>query len=737
MPKKPRKFGAFAGVFTPSVLTILGVIMYLRLGWVTAVAGLWGLVAIIMLSHIISVTTGLSISSIATDKKIKAGGIYYILSRSLGLPIGGSIGITLFVGTALSISMYIVGFTENFISIPFIRNYIDLFPFFSEHAIRAIGTMVLIVLVLLALIGTDLAIKTQFFILGAIALSLISILIGFFTYSGGGTNATQTIPPFQNYSFQVVFAIFFPAVTGFTAGVAMSGDLKDPKSDIPRGTLLSILTGMVIYLSIGLGFYFFIDQDLMLNNYNFLLTIAFVPVLVIAGIWGATLSSALGGILGAPRIIQAIARDRIVPRILGRGQGVNNEPRTALIFTFVLAEVGILIGDLNAIASLVTMFYLTAYGFINLSFALEKWASADFRPSFRISMWVGIIGFLACFIVMIELNKIAMIGAMVILTLIYIFISRKQLHLAMGDVWPSVAASLLRKMLTSLDKQHLSERNWRANILLFSGGSKNRPHLIHFGKWLVGRHGLISNFDLIENKSSKILFSKSEQSFEEDQLAQEEGIFSRRQDCNDIYQGIENIAATYGFSGVEPNTVLLGWGRQTKDPIRFAKMLRNLSDLDLNIVLLDYNQERGFGNYKQIDVWWRGGSNNGNLVLSLIKFIRISYEWRHATVRLLMVNPKNEKKNRIEKQAKDVLDNMRMHAKIKVLNNEKDRTHINKLIKTHSAKADLIFLGIPDVIPNQEKEFIERTDELYKDLGTLVLVKASSFFSVLHIGDSQ
>jgi hypothetical protein len=271
--------------------------------------------------------------------------------------------------------------------------------------------------------------------------------------------------------------------------------------------------------------------------------------------------------------------------------------------------------------------------------------------------------------------------------------------------------------------------------LLFSGGSQNRPHLIHFGKWLVGRHGLISNFDLIENKSSKVLFSKSEQSLEEDHLAQEEGIFSRRQDCNDIYQGIETISATYGFSGVEPNTVVLGWGRRTKEPIRFAKMLRHLAELDMNIVLLDYNQEKGFGNYKQIDVWWRGGSNNGNLVLSLIKFIRTSYEWRIATVRLLIVNPENEKKTKIEKHAKEVLDNMRMNAKIKVINNEKDRKPINKLIREQSVNADLIFLGIPEVIAGQEKEFIKRADELYKDLGTLVLVNASSFFSILHIGD--
>jgi hypothetical protein len=531
-----------------------------------------------------------------------------------------------------------------------------------------------------------------------------------------------------------VFAIFFPAVTGFTAGVALSGDLKDPQKDIPKGTMYSILSGMVIYLLLTIGFFVFVPQEMLINNYNFLMAIAWIPLLVLAGIWGATLSSALGGILGGPRIIQAVAKDKIVPYVLGKGHGVNNEPRNALIFTFVIAEIGILIGDLNVIAGVVTMFYLTAYGFINLAFALEKWASSDFRPSFNISLWVGLIGFLACFFIMFKLDFVAMLGAFAILTLIYIYISRKNLHLAMGDVWPSVAASLIRKILTSLDKKVMSERNWRANILLFSGGTVNRPHLIQFGKWLVGRHGLISNFDLIKNPSSKVLITKSKQSIEENSLAGDEGIFSRRQDCNNIYEGIETISATYGFSGVEPNTVLLGWGRQTKDPMRFAQMLKYLSDLDLNIVLLDYNPEVGFGNYEQIDVWWRGGSNNGNLVLSLIKFIRISYEWRNANIRLLIVNHQNEKKKKIENQAKSVLDNMRMDAEIKVLNNQNDKWPVNKLIRKHSANADVIFLGIPEIQEGTEKEFIRRTDELYKDLKTLVLVKASSSFSVLNIG---
>ncbi len=145
----------------------------------------------------------------------------------------------------------------------------------------------------------------------------------------------------RDFSFVEIFAIFFPAVTGFTAGVAMSGDLKDPKNDIPKGTLLAIAVGFVVYISMALIFYFYVDNELLVNDYNFLIKIAWLPFLVIAGIWGATLSSALGGILGGPRILQAVARDKIIPRIFAKGHGKNNEPRNALIFTFVLAELGV------------------------------------------------------------------------------------------------------------------------------------------------------------------------------------------------------------------------------------------------------------------------------------------------------------------------------------------------------------------------------------------------------------
>lgn len=733
MTHQPKKFGSFSGVFTPSILTILGVIMYLRLGWVTGVAGLGGVIAIIVLAHIISVTTGLSVSSIATDKKIKAGGIYYILSRSLGLPMGGSIGITLFIGTALSIALYIVGFSENFLSLDIVSNLIGIETVTLYH-VRITGTAVLVVLVIIALISTDTAIKTQFIILGAIILSLVSIVLGITVFSGDPSTSEAIIPaPQREFSFVEIFAIFFPAVTGFTAGVAMSGDLKDPKKNIPSGTLLAIIVGFVVYIGLALLFWYRVDHDLLSSDYNFLVKVAWIPFLVIAGIWGATLSSALGGILGGPRILQAVAQDKIIPKILAVGQGPNNEPRNALIFTFVLAELGILIGDLNVIAGVVSMFYLTAYGFINISFALEKWASTDFRPSFGIPIWVGVLGFIATFFVMIQLDVISMLGAMAVLILVYYLIRKKQLSLAMGDVWQSVWASILRAMLTKMDQKQLDERNWRANILLFSGGQSNRPHLIEFAKYLVGQHGLISNFDLIPNPTSKVLFPKHKQAIPEDEMSGDEGIFSRRQECNNVYAGMKSIAATYGFSGVEPNTVMLGWARQTDDPVGFAKLLKYLGDLDLNIVLLDYDPVRKFGNYSQIDIWWRGGSNNGNLVLSLIKFIRLSYEWRNVVTRLMIINNDEKREKQIIDDAQSVLDNMRIKAEIRIINNDKSLP-VNQVIKNESASADLIFLGLADVQEGREMEFIERADYLYKDLGTIALVKASSFFRELHIG---
>jgi amino acid transporter len=726
-----KKFGAFAGVFTPSILTILGVIMYLRLGWVVGEAGLIGAVLIILLAHVISVSTGLSISSIATDKKIKTGGIYYMLSRSLGLPMGGSIGITIFVGTALSIALYLVGFAENFLSIEPIREFLNLGT--SQNDIRIVGTGAIVLLVILAFISTSLAIRSQFIILGAIALSLVSIAFGFLTNIQFQPDAPLFSATPEALPFETIFAIFFPAVTGFTAGVAMSGDLKDSKKSSPKGTLWAIVVGLVVYLGLAISLGFFVNRELLLKDYNFLMKIAFWSPLVIAGIWGATLSSALGGILGAPRILQAISKDRILPKIFGVGYGANNEPRNALLFTFVIAEAGILIGELDVIARVVSMFYIAAYGFINLAYALENWASSDFRPSFKVSKWIGIIGFFACFAVMFKLDAMAMALAIIVMFGIYFLLTKKELSLDFGDVWQSVWSNIVRSSLNRVVKKGLETRNWKPNIILFSGGTKQRPYLIDLGKHIVGKQGFLSNFDLIEKTDNTVL-PRHKQALEGGEEFVDSGIFSRRHVCEDVYEGIKTIAGTYGFSGIEPNTIMLGWARQSEKPVRFINTINYLKALDMNVVLMDYDKRVGFGKYSQIDIWWRTTEHNGNLALMLLKFLWLSNEWRNAKARILIVNPVNEQRETIQRNTRSILDNMRISAEVKVINNQIEKRSFYDIVQVESVNSDLIFLGLPEIEQGSEEQFVKETNKLCGDIGTVILIKASTNFKSLHIG---
>lgn len=728
-----KKFGTFAGVFTPSILTILGVIMYLRLGWVVGQAGLINTLIIILIAHIISISTGLSISSIATDKKIRTGGIYYMLSRSLGLPAGGAIGITIFVGTALSISLYVIGFTESFLSLDAISGFLGLAPGIASN--RIIGTIVIVMLVILAFISTSVVIKTQFFILGAIALSLISITIGLFIHSGVQPVDISITPNTNAPDMALIFGIFFPAVTGFTAGVAMSGDLKDSKKAIPQGTLLAIGVGFVIYVCLAIGLAYFVNRDMLVNDPDFLLKIAWFSPLVIAGIWGATLSSALGGILGAPRIMQAMAMDKLSPKFLGKGVGKNNEPRNALILTFIIAEMGILIGELNVIAGIVSMFYIAAYGFINLAFTLENWASADFRPSFKVNKWIGIIGFISCFAVMYELDPVTMIAAIIMIGLIYLFLRKRNLRLDYGDVWTSVWNSLTRSVLKRANKRQLEERNWKPNIILFSGGTNARPHLVNFGIWLAGKHGFVSNFDLIETEPGEVLFPKKlqrETNFDNEK----KGIYTRRHTCTDIFEGIETIARTYGFSGIEPNTVLMGWARQTRDPKKFTTLLNNLNKLDLNVLLLDYDQKKGYGNYNIIDIWVKPHDLNGLFPLFIVRFLWLTEEWTKSKMRIMVINDINEDSKTIYRSLNTIIDQLRLDAEIRVINNQFEKKAHHEIIRNESADSDLIIIDIPDFSLQSSAEWILNVDELCKELASVLLVKSSSDFAKLNLSFS-
>ena len=699
-----KKYRTFEGVFTPSILTILGVIMYMRLGWVVGNAGLFGAIIIIIIAHVIAVTTGLSISSVASDKKIGAGGIYYVLSRSMGIPFGGSIGIALYVGTAFSIALYLVGFAES------LNGY---FGFgMSINDIRLTGTLALIALTVLALISTSVALKAQFFILAAIAISLISIFLG------TSENTPEAVHLFSDEGavpLEVVFAVFFPAVTGFTAGIAMSGDLKNSKKSIPLGTLSAIGVGLVIYLGLAIFIAFNVNSEVLKTDYNFLMKMALFTPAVVAGIWGATLSSALGGILGGPRILQAMSIDKVTPKIFGKGKGVNNEPVNALFMVFIIAEAGILIGELDVIARVVSMFYLTAYGFINISYFLESWANPDFQPTFKIKRWIGLLGFIASFAVMFKLDMMAMIGAFGIVALLYFGLQRKEVKLQSNDVWRSVWENVVNKGLKKIDAQVNDENsNWNPNIILFSGASKHQSYLLELCKTISGRTGIVTNFKLILDKENTKPLKRTEQVIRDDTFT-DLGIFARQVKVDNIYTGIINIATTFGFSGVEPNSIMMGWPKGLENSEEYSQMTQTLLYLDYNLLYLDFD------------------SKNAEMMLNIARFIIASPRWNDTKIRVLFVNNNNVNVDIVHSKISELVEDLRVNVEIEIINNAVEQEPFYSLIKQHSETTDLTIIGIPNYKIEKQAEFVLKTNDLFETIGSTLLVKAANNFNVLDL----
>jgi len=583
----------------------------------------------------------------------------------------------------------------------------------------------------LALISTSAAIKTQFIILAAIVISLLSI---FFSSSEFAPTSIHLFSDENGVPLEVVFAVFFPAVTGFTAGIAMSGDLEDPKKSIPRGTLYAIGVGLLVYISLAVFMAYTIDADLLKTDYNILMKIALFAPAVIAGIWGATLSSALGGILGGPRILQAMSIDKVTPSFFSKGKGTNNEPVNALFLAFIIAEIGILIGELDIIARVVSMFYLTAYGFINISFFLESWANPDFQPTFKIKRWIGLIGFIACFAVMFKLDMIAMIAALAVISAMYFKLQRKEVKLQSNDVWKSVWENVVSKGLKKIDAQIEENSNWNPNIILFSGKSEHQSYLLELCKTVSGRTGIVTNFKLILDKeNNKPPLKKIDQVVREG-LFQELGIFARQIKVDNIYTGITNIASTFGFSGVEPNTIMMGWPKGLENSKEYSKMTQTLLHLDYNLLYLDFDREAKFGDYSTVDFWWREtDSKNAEMMLNIARFIIASPRWNTTSIRVLFVNNNNVDVSIIQSKISRLVEDIRVNVTIKIINNAVEQKRFYKIIEEESKTTNLTIVGIPNFNIEKQTEFVLKTNNLFESIGSTLLVKAANNFNELDL----
>ncbi len=723
--------GTFGGVFTPSILTILGVIMYLRFGWVVGQVGLPQTMLIVTIATSITFLTALSISAIATDKVVRAGGAYYMISRSLGIETGGAVGIPLYFAQALSVALYTIGFAES------VKNV------FPSTSIVIVALITTILVTALALISAEFAIKAQYVIMAAIALSLVALIFGHDVTPIPSDAASVDIP---RVGFWAVFAVFFPAVTGIMSGVNMSGDLKDPIRSIPKGTIAAVVVGYVIYMLIP-----FIlvartptaSQALLNPNELVLKRIAFggqyVIDSIVLGVWGATLSSAIGSILGAPRILQALARDNILPsslRWLGKGNGPTDDPRLGTLFTLGIVLAVVMLGSLDAIAPVLSMFFLTTYLVLNVAAGLEGFLqSPSFRPTFKVHWSLSLLGALGCIGVMFLINPIATIAALLIVALIYIWLERRQIESTWGDVRQGIWMTVVRTALLNIERNP-DPKNWRPHLLVLSGTPSKRWYLIEFARAFTHNRGLITVANILPSGSRSISQQEKAEGVLRDFLDRK-GVqaFAKVITADDPFDGTKQLLETYGMGPLVPNTLLIG---DSDDPEptsieRYFNTIKVCHGAKRNVVIIrdESNEEVPDSavppmfvkdEQRRIDVWWGGLQSNGSLMLILAYLLRTSWQWRSAEIRLKLVVPNEAAAQSAEANLTNLTESLRIGAKSEIILAE--GRSFNDILNDSSADADLVFLGLA-VPKDNPVEYYKTLQKRVAGLPTTVMVLAA------------
>jgi len=725
--KGKNQFGTFKGVFLPSVLTIFGVIMYLRMGWVVGNVGIFGTIFIVSVSSAITLITAFSISSIATNMRVGAGGAYFMISRSLGVEAGAAIGIPLFFARAIGIAFYISGFAES------MRMIAPGIP------VTIVAVVSLILMTLLAYLSADIALKASMFILVVIIASLFSFFLGIF--GNHDIASVNAIPEVEN--FWVVFAVFFPAVTGAEAGLSMSGDLKEPGRSIPIGTISAVLLGYVVYLAIPILLRVFVSEDLLRSDLYIVEKVARWRWLIIAGVWGASLSSSLGSLLGAPRTLQALARDKTMPSFLGKGHSKRDTPRVATAFAFFIALAAILMGDLDAIAPVLTMFFLVTYAALNLVAALEGMiGNPSWRPAFRTPWPIALLGSALCMVVMFMISAGATFISAIVVAGIYYFVAKRKFASGWIDIRRSVYLALSRYSIFKLIESEEHAKTWRPNILVLSGSPTKRMYLIELADAISHGKGFMTTASIHDDDSIR----------EEKVIAMEKVVMTYLKEkkipslvevikATDRLSGVKTLISAYGIGPLTPNTVFIGASDEPGRSIEFAKIIKIVYAAKRNLVIVRENRDQELPHRKlrKIICWWGGRRNNANLMLVLSYLLQTSPEWRGSRLSLKTVVRDDREKESFEMETAGFTKSARLIADLETIVHPYGDSPLATTIKESSQGADLVMLGIkaPGEDESDEQyasyyeEFMQRT-EGYPLLAAILIgqdIKFSEIFS--------
>ncbi|MCP4457170.1 MAG: amino acid permease [Cytophagales bacterium] len=717
-------------VFMTTISTILGAILFLRFGYSVGHMGLLGTLGIILLSHMVTIPTALAVSEIATNQKVEGGGLYYIISRSFGINIGASIGVTLYLAQAISIAFYIIACAEAFSPVfEYINSTFGLN--ITDKRIVSVP-LTLGICFLMITKGANIGMKALYGVMMILFVSIAMFFAGTTGYQEQHTlDFLNKIP--DGDSFFYVFAIIFPAFTGMAAGVGLSGDLKEPKKAIPRGTILATLAGMLIYafaavkLSIAAS-----PEDLATDQLIMSKIVIWGPIIPI-GLICATLSSALGSIMVAPRTLQALASDKVfgiapVNRWIKKESGESSEPINGVILTSIVAIIFVAVGNVNFVAEIISMFFMVSYGAICLiSFFHHFAADPSYRPVFKSKWYFSLIGAVMCIYLMFSMNAGYAIGSISIMVVIYLIISRvNDDNKGLAKIFQGVIFQLSRKIQIFLQTADKVEDDWRPSVICVSRNAFKRTSDFDLIRWMCHSYGFGTYIHFIEEYLSRETSKKASE--ELDELIKTAGelqsnVYLDTMISPSYTTAIAQAVQLPSISGKEGNMFLFEYSRQNGDSTK--EIIDNIPlarAVEFDICILS-SSEKGFGHKMEIHIWiTQSDFENANLMILMGYIIMGHPEWKKAQIKIFAIFPEEsvkEQRHKLLALAREgrlpiSTNNIKVIAQTEGKGNK-------EIIEEVSRSADLTIIGFRmEAIKQKGQQVFEG----YADVGNILFVNA-------------
>ncbi|SFE69543.1 amino acid permease [Sunxiuqinia elliptica] len=699
-----KEFGT-APVFFTAMSTILGAILFLRFGYGVGTLGFWGVVLIILLGHLVTIPTALAISEIATNKRVEGGGEYFIISRSFGLNIGATVGIALYLSQAISVAFYIIAFTESF---EFLFQYIEVnYNFVLPRQAISLPAMAGLSYLILKK-GAAMGVKTLYIIVGILALALILFFAGTTDYYEANTFSIFSAEMRNMNQFFIVFAIIFPAFTGMTAGVGLSGELKNPSKAIPLGTTLATFSGMIVYLFIAWKLASSASQTDLLEEQLIMGKIALGGSIIIPiGLAASTLSSAIGSIMVAPRTLQALATDRSFPGIrvnafLKINDKKTGEPINASIVTILIAFIFVAAGNVNAVAGIISMFFMVTYGSLCLiSFLNHFGSSPSYRPSFRSRWYFSLIGFVTALFVMFKIDALYAFLSLLAMALIYLMVNhyhkdRKGLEI----IFINAIFQLNRNLQVYLQnaRKRTSYKEWRPSCICISDKTDERKEAFRLLNWISYKYGFGTYIHLIHGYFSKA--SNKEAKAKLDKLILQFGkiesqVYVDTMISPSYTSAIAQAVQLPGITGLDNNMLI--FDNNTNDEDGLKRIIENYGLVNagnFDVLILRTGLDP-IDSDKDIHLWLkRSDEFNANLMILLSFIIYAHPDWKKSAIKIFDISKPGEIEN-TKTHLQDLIIRGRLPITLKNIEflEEQDDVSIQEMINQRSADAGLVILG--------------------------------------------